>query len=350
MKKIRLFSWFPITALLIFSACSCTTEGEMQQILGKRAVAPVFLDCRPVSATEIVFSFTQDVRVVSLHFDADVETGAITEGREVTVTLARPLGEGRKVTADILVEDSGRNSLNVIVPFRTRNDRMPAMVFNELRFDYSSSNNNKVEFVEFKTLESGNLGAMRLFIAHQSLNDAFYEFPPAEVKAGEYIVLHLRSLGEGCADETGADLGLCKAVDAQAGARDFWIPGSKKLLHKTNGLWLLDQDDRVIDALLLSDCADSGSLSAAFSKTFASAAEFLGSRKAWFPSESPSGDAAGEASVPGLGSAAVTLGTTNTRTLCRDETIAPARRAANWYITATSSATPGLPNNPKRYQ
>ena len=346
MKKFSFSPWLPVTVLLVISACSCATEGDFQQILGTKATAPVFLDCRPVSATEIVFSFTQDVRVVSLYFDADVETGSIAEGREVTVTLAKPLEEGKKITADILVEDSGRNSLNVIVPFRSRNDRMPAMVFNELRFDYSSSNNNKVEFVEFKTLESGNLGAMRLYIAHQSLSNAFYEFPPAEVKAGEYVVLHLRSLDERCADETGADLGFCKAVDAQAGARDFWVPGSKKSLHKTNGLWLLDQDDRVIDALLLSDSADPGSFTAAFSKTFAAAAEFLGGKKSWLPPEG----AAGEGWVPNPGSAAVTLGTTNTRTLCRDETIPPARRAANWYITATSSATPGLPNNPKRHQ
>ena len=147
----------------------------MRQILGTSVAAPVFLDCRPISATEIVFTFSMPVRVVSLYFDTDIEAGTIGEGQEVTVTLARPLEEGRKITADILVEDSGRNSLNVIVPFRARNDRMPPLVFNEIRTEYSKP---RAEFVEFHTLGPGNLGAMKLFIAGHSLTKPVYEFPP----------------------------------------------------------------------------------------------------------------------------------------------------------------------------
>ena len=330
---------------MVFSACSCSTEGGMQQILGVRAEAPVFLDCRPVSSTELVFRFSQPVRVVSLNFDSELETESIEDGREVKVTFARSPGEGRKITADILVEDSGRNTLNVIVPFRARNDRMPVLVFNELRFDYSGSNNNRVEFVEFKVLEAGNLGAMRLFIAHQSLTTPFYEFPPAEVKAGEYIVLHTRTVEEGCVDETAGALDLSKGVDAQAGARDFWIPGSKKLLHNTNGLWLLNQDDGIIDALLLSETADLGGVSAALSKTFAAAADFLGGKKAWL---SLSGGVIPEDWIPSPADAVHTKGTSNTKTLCRDEALPPERRAGNWYITATSNATPGKANSTKR--
>ena len=186
---------------------------------------------------------------------------------------------------------------------------------------------------------------MRLFIAHQSLSYPFYEFPPVEVKAGEYIVLHMRSLEEGCVDETGADLGLSKAVDALSSARDFWIPGSKKLLHNTNGLWLMDQDDGIIDALLLAETADLGGVTAALTKTFSAAAEFLGSKKAWLPR---SGDIAHEGWIPSASDAVITKGTSNTKTLCRDETMLPERRVVNWYITATSSATPGKENNPKR--
>jgi len=339
--RIRLL----LPALLVFFACSCSTDGSIQQILGKSVQAPVFLDCRPVTSTEIVFKFSLPVRVVSLNFDAGLETESVEDGSEVRISFSRALEEGKKITADILVEDADRNTLNVIVPFRARNDRMPALVFNELRFDNSSSN-NKVEFVEFKVLEPGNLGAMRLFIAHQSLSSPFYEFPPAEVKAGEYVVLHTRTVEEGCVDETGENLGLSKGVEALSDARDFWIPGNKKLLHNTNGLWLLDQDDRIIDALLLSETADLAGVSAALAKTFAASAEFLGKKKAWYPL---SGDAATEGWIPAPSDAVITKGTTNTRTLCRDETIPARPRADNWYITATSSATPGKLNNPKRY-
>ena len=337
--KIR-FLW---VLIIILGVGSCSTEGDIQQVLGTSVQAPVFVDCRPVSSTEIAFTFSHPVKVISLNFDDELEPESVAEGSEVKITFSKPLKEGKKITADILVEDSDRNSLNVIVPFRARNDRMPALVFNELRFDNSGS---KVEFVEFFALEKGNLGAMRLFIAHQSLSAPLYEFPPVEVKAGEYIVLHLRTTEEGCVDETGPELDLSGGTEAQSSARDFWIPGSKKLLHNTNGLWLLDQDDGIIDALLLSETPDLGGVSAALSRTFAAAAEFLGSQNGWLP---PAGSPLAGNWVPSPADAVITKGTTNTRTLCRDESIPPERRAGNWYITATSSATPGKPNNPKRY-
>jgi len=333
-----------VLVLLLFSACSCLTEGSIQQLLEAKAEAPVFLDCKPVSSTEIIFRFSVPVRVVSVNFDPVLNAESIDEGREVRVTLDQSPGEGKKITADILVEDENRNSLNVIVPFRARNDRMPTLVFNELRFDNSGV---KVEFVEFIAQESGNLGAMRLYIAHQSLSNPFYEFPPAEVKAGDYIVLHTRSVEEGCVDETGTNLGLSAGVDAQKNARDFWIPGNKKYLHNTNGLWLTDQDDRIIDALLICETADLGGISAALRKTFTAAAEFLGREKAWLPA---SGEIPRDGWIPEPSDAVLTKGTTNTRTLCRDEKILHARRAGNWYITATSNATPGTSNSTKRYQ
>ena len=302
--------------------------------------APVFLDCRPVSPTEIVFSFSKPVRVASLNFDPGLEVHSIEEGQQIRINFAQPLDAGRRITADILVEDSGRNSLNVIVPFRARNDRMPRLVFNELRTDYSTGSSRvRAEFVEFLALEPGNLGAMRLFIAGHSLSMPIYEFPPAEVKAGDYIVLHLRSIGEGLVDETGVDITLSGGNDAQNTARDFWLPGSSKRLHRTSALWIMDQDDQIIDAVLLCENpADWGR------NNSAAAAELLARNGAWLP-------AAGESDnwVPGPADAVASRGTTATRTICRDQSISPAPRANNWYVTAGSNDTPGRENSARRH-
>jgi hypothetical protein len=195
--------------------------------------------------------------------------------------------------------------------------------------------------VEFFTLERGNLGAMRLFIAGHSLSKPIYEFPPTEVEKGEYIVLHLRTVEEGCVDETGQDLTLSSGAEAQNDARDFWLPGAAKNIHKTDALWLMNQDGRIIDAVLLSEKPDANWTG----KNSAEAAEFLGKEKAWHP---VSGDSEG-ARILNPSDALISAGTTNTRTICRDESIPPKPRAGNWYITATSSATPGKPNNPRRY-
>jgi len=340
--KNRLFVlWFSVPAFLFFTAFSCSTGGDIQQILGTSAEAPVFEDCRPISSTEIVFRFSLPVRVVSLDFDPALEAESIEDGQEVKVTFAQPLEEGSKITADILVEDSDKNSLNVIVPFRARNDRMPALVFNELRTEYTKP---KVEFMEFIVPENGNLGAMRLFIAGYSLSKPVYEFQPAEVKAGEYLVLHLRSIEEGCVDETGQDLALSGGTEASKDARDLWISGSAKLFHKTDALWLMDQDDRIIDAVLL--CESPAAEWSAKDRNIAAAAEFLARNGAWLP---PSGETPDEDWIPGPTDAINSTGTTLTRTICRDETLSAERRAANWYITANSGASPGKANNPKRY-
>ena len=327
MKKIsvRKSSGYALLmpAFFIFLAYSCSTEANIQQILGKSAEAPVFLSLKTVSSTEILFSFSQPVRVASINFSPALEVQSVEEGSAVKVNFAQGLEEGAKITADIVVEDAEKNSLNVIVPFRARNNRMPVLAFNELRTEYSKP---KTEFVEFLAQSGGNLGALRLFIAGHSLTKPVYEFIPAEVKEGEYIVLHLRTVEEICADETGADLAFSGGTEAQGDARDFWLPGNTKLLHKTDALWLMDQDDRIIDSVLL--CENNSEWGKFNSKE---AAEFLALKGAW------------------LSSAVSSAGTTNTRTICRDESIPRGSIAANWYITATSSATPGKINNTKRY-
>ena len=285
----------------------------------------------------MVFKFSQPVSVKSLYFDPPLEIKSVEGGDEVTVVFSRKLEEGRKVTADIIVEDSKMNTLNVIVPFRTRNDRMPVLIFNELRTEYSKP---KVEFVEFVSQGKGNLGAMRLFVAGHSLSTPAYEFPPVEVEAGEYIVLHLRTLEEDCLDETGKDISCSGGTEAQSTARDFWLPGTKKLLHKTDALWLVDQDDRIIDAILLSEKPDAKWSS----DKAAEAAALFGGKKAWVPLRDDSKNG-----PPVPSDAVITAGTTNTRTICRDENLPPKPCAGSWYITAASSATPGRANNPKRF-
>jgi hypothetical protein len=115
------------------------------------------------------------------------------------------------------------------------------------------------------------------------------------------------------------------------------------MLRRTDALWLLDQDDNIIDAVLLSENPDSRWSN----EKVAEAAAFLGKNNAWYPEDGSDPD---EDWVPGPGDAVITNGTTATRTICRDESLPPDRRAGNWYITATSSATPGKPNNPKRYR
>jgi hypothetical protein len=105
----------------------------------------------------------------------------------------------------------------------------------------------------------------------------------------------------------------------------------------------MDQDDKIIDAILLSKSDGPG-----WSKpALATAAELVANQGAWFP-------LGGKKTAPGTyvltpADAVNTSTTTATRTINRDETLDGGGRTEKWYITANSSATPGASNNPKRH-
>ncbi|MCL2833781.1 MAG: hypothetical protein FWD78_11480 [Treponema sp.] len=333
-----------IPAVFLLSCCS--SETLIQEILTGTASPPVFLDCKAVSSTEISFRFTGPVSMISLNLDPGAEILSVTEGEEILVTLTEPMRTGDRITADILVEDEHRNTLNVLVPFRARNSRPPSMLINEVRTIGASFNDpkkSKVEFVEFLVKNGGNLGALRLFAASYSLTKPVYEFNPIEVKSGEYIVLHFRQPFNECLDEISDKLDESGGLEAIPNARDLWIPVSQKLLHDTDAIYLVDQDDRIMDAVLL--CETDGS---SWNKAYlAQAADLFAAQGVWFPAGGLE-PAAGTYSLA-ASDAVYTAATTSTRTICRDETREKGSRPENWYIANTSRESAGKPNSPDRY-
>jgi hypothetical protein len=167
-----------------------------------------------------------------------------------------------------------------------------------------------------------------------------FEFPPAEVAAGEYLVLHLRTLNPDSINEAGGNLGLSPGTEAFPVVRDFWVPDSVKRLRKTDVVLLMDQDDKALDGVLLSENPDSNWSKEDLSR----AAEMLGTQDAWM------GAGGTKQKSPSPRDAVSTKGATATRTICRDEAAGDTNTAADWYISATSQASPGKPNSDKRYE
>ena len=321
---------------VLCSVCSCVTgTGDITaQILGNTSEGPVFLSCKAVSETEINFLFSVPVSVTTVYFSPQVKVDSVEGGSTVRIHISGGPGPGEKLTADILAEDENGNTINVLVPFRTRNSRIPPILITELRTEYSRP---RAEFIELRTLEAGNLGAMRVFVASNNKSPMIYEFPSVEAAAGEYITIHLRTLEEAVSrDELGDNLDLSGGTDSWPTARDIWIPGAVKIIRKTDAVYLLDQDDNVLDAVMISEKADPWWNS----EHFAELADFLFNAGAW---KSPDGKICSPAE------SVISNGTTATRTICRDESVENSNTAKDWYITVTSGATPGRANNPKRY-
>jgi hypothetical protein len=114
------------------------------------------------------------------------------------------------------------------------------------------------------------------------------------------------------------------------------VPGTAKLLHETDAVYVLDQDDQVVDAVMLSAAPDPW-----WNKDyFANAADLLFKQGAW---------KSAEGKIGGPVHALNSDDTTPTRTVCRNETAGDTNTAADWYVTVNSGATPGRENNPNRY-
>jgi hypothetical protein len=316
-------------------AASCVDETAVNHVLGLSAEAPAYKGHRAVSESEMVFEFSKPVKVLSAYFDPPIESEASGSENKVTVKFKKKPGIGARFTADILVEDADGNTLNVLAPFRTRNDKLPKFTMTEIRTEYTKP---RGEFIELRTQAAGNLGALRLFAAGNSLEEALYEFPPVDVKKDEYILLHLRTYEEmDCVDETGDDLSLSRPktdaglsataiknmkADAPEDTRDFWYPANKEVLRKTDIVYFVDQDDTVLDAVMFRAESDKWAKNADFAK----AAALLARQGAW------------------EGEPFDNTGTTLTKTICRNETTADSNTAADWYVAPSSGHTPGRAN------
>jgi hypothetical protein len=320
---------------------SCSTPETPGASLAKRSSssALVYISCRAVSQEEVEFVFSRPVTIKHLNFEPELQVDSLENGSTVKVKFKEKQGDGKLIKVNLLAEDSKKNTLNVLVSFRARNDRMPKLVINEICTEYANATaGKKEEFIEFKTKSAGNLGAMRVVINSETTaaKKTVYEFSPVEVKKDEYMVLHLRTYNNESKDEYKEKLDESVGVNASPTGRDFWIPGdTAKLLHKTAMIYVLDQDDNVLDAVILSENQDDWWAKEYFAET----AEFLFNKGAW---------KSADGNICSPQDAVASAKTTNTRTICRDEKAEDSNTAKDWYITDTSSATPGKPNNPNR--
>ena len=335
MKYFRFALWG--MAVMLYLLCSCSFE---EPDVEKQVIEKVNKDDAaagretPVTGKEKPDG--KEGTPVTGEDEPDDEEGTPVTGEE------EPDDEEATVTGE--GEPDGEEGTPVIgedddeeAPESSENAGKLALQINELRTEYSKL---RVEFIEFKILSAGNLGGLRVFIASNYKNPLIYEFLPVEVKKGEYIVLHLRTLEEGCKDEYGKDLGESGGTDSSPTARDFWVPGKTEILRKTDVIYVLDQDDQALDAVMIAEKPDAVWPKVSKQDCFTEAAEFLFNQGAW---------KSADGTIPVPSDAASSASTTYSRTICRDETIKNSRTAADWYVTVSSGATPGQQNNPTRF-
>jgi len=296
-------------------------------------VPPEFVDFNLLSKKEIRFNFTTAVNSVFCAFTPHQEIEYIQDGKILNIYLKEDLELQTEFLINLDVKDDWENSLSVEVPLFV-NDWIPQIEINELRTEYSKDA-SRAEFVEFKVKSAGNLEGLRLYIMYNAKKPFVFDFPPVDVKPGEYITLHLRTLESSCINELGEDLSESEGTDSSSISRDFWVPGSTKLLHKTDIVYLQDANGRILDAVILNEEPDE-TWKKNFSH-FAEIIEYLHDIGAW---KSMDGNLPGPLDAVDTS----TIKSSATKSISRHEGKENTHTVKDWHITNTGGATPGLPN------
>jgi len=314
-------------ALAVFALFSCSLDPEAVKIWGGDVTVPTLLSLETVSESDIVAKFSQAVSVVdaAVTVSRDGSTLAarwapLSDGKSFVFTVSGTPGIGMRAMLTGSVSDGRGDTLAFSVPYTGFNTRVPELRINEIRTSYSKP---KVEFIELYAVKGGNLGGVEIRYVGNEDNPA-YEFPPAEVKAGEYIVYHLRTVEEGLVDEVDS-MSASAGVETRSDARDFWNNLTRSPLKGDNVILLRERKGgRIMDAVLSASAKltdwPTDSLRAAAAEAVAAGA--------WKP-----GALASDA-VP-------SDGMTPTRTLGRDERSTDSGFAADWALCPKSKCSPG---------
>jgi hypothetical protein len=288
-----------------------------------------FLDFSLFSKKEIHFYFSSEVNTISCTLTPFQEIDFIQDGKIVKVFLKENLELQTEFKISLDVKDDLENPLSVEVPLFV-NDWIPQIEINELRTVYKSP---RAEFIEFKVKSAGELDGLRLYIMWDPKKPFIYDFPAIDVKLGEYIVLHLRTLEDVCVNELGEDLSESAGTDSSPAARDLWIAGSVKLLHVTDIVYLEDANGGILDAVILNETpAETWSRG-----HFADIAQDLFNRGAW---KAVNGELPGPLDAVDTS----TIKTAATKSISRHEGKENTHSSDDWYITNNGGASPGQPN------
>jgi hypothetical protein len=290
---------------------------------------PKFAGFDLFSKKEIHFNFSAAVNTVFCTFSPYQEIDCIRDGKTVKVFLRENLELQTEFLIELNVKDDWENSLSVEVPLFV-NDWIPKIEINELRTEYSSP---RAEFIEFKVKSAGDLDGLRLYIMWAAKGPYIFDFPAVDVKSGEYVTLHLRTLESAGVNELGEDLSESTGTDSCPTARDLWVPGSSEWLHKTDIVYLQDANGGILDAVILNE-----SPGETWSRAhFAQIAEDLYNKGAW---KSADGQLPGPLDAVDTS----TVKTAATKSISRHEGKENTHTANDWYITSTGGASPGQPN------
>jgi hypothetical protein len=285
---------------------------------------------------------------ISLSFDEDA--GLCAEKTRITPPLAvkdvtgpsknvilrgQDQAPGLLYTLEGEAQDAHGNSSSFAAKFSGFNSRVPRLLINELT---PRGSGNHPDLVELKVLTSGNMGGVVFYVGTPGSYDARMLFPPFEVEAGSFIVIHLKPSGDAEEVDETKDMTVSKGFDAADGAFDFWLKDGRGIGGNNGVLTVCERPGGAcLDGILYSNrTVQSDERYAGFgTEEMRTRAEELVKIGGWKP--------AGDRVTPEDG--VNPEGSTGTRSLCRSGSSSDEDRPEDWHIVPTRAASFGAVNS-----
>ena len=274
-----------LTALTLLCVVpfSCRVSEEGVAFVGGDYMAPVLEDVNVLDEKTVKINFSEKIRMVNFVVSEQIkdisDSFEHSETEELSPALKAAAGGYGRVESECslsedscvltfsaldhfevgkayeifgTVEDKAGNTLTFCVPFCGFNSCVPKLVMTEVQPKYKKYKENvyRCEFVELLALTDGNLSGIELISAADG-EAKKYVFPALEIKAGEVFIVHLRSSGNGCHNET-EDLNASSAPHSGKNVRDIWASNDKARLSDNSDIIVLRNNinGKLLDAVM----------------------------------------------------------------------------------------------------
>ncbi|MGO9308973.1 MAG: hypothetical protein ACLQDL_08130 [Spirochaetia bacterium] len=246
---------------------------------------------------------------------------------------------GRVYSLEAEAEDARGNTASFVAQFYGYNARVPRLLINELT---PRGSGNHPDLVELKVMTGGNMGGVVLYLGTPGSHDARMVFPPFEVMAGCFVLVHLKPTGDPAEVDETNDPASSGGFDASNTAYDFWLRDGPGLGGNNGVLTLCDRPGGAcMDGVLYSNrTSQSDEQYGGFgSEQMRARAEELVQCGAW--------KAAGARVTPE--DSFSPEGSTGTRSICRTSASVDTDSAEDWHVVPTRKATFGSENSDEVY-
>ncbi|MGA2380317.1 MAG: hypothetical protein ABSG85_13535 [Spirochaetia bacterium] len=328
----------PILGVLLAASCGPLPDSRTQDT---DLLPPQVQSVQALGPGEISISFDEDAGLCAdkTRITPPLAVTDVTGPSKNVLLRGEEQAPGRPYVLEAEARDAHGNSASFVAQFYGFNARVPRLLINEFT---PRGSGNHPDLVELKVLSAGNMGGVVLCLGSPGSYDARMVFPPFEVGAGSYIVVHLKPSGEaGEVDET-TDTAASKGFDASDTAFDFWLRDGRGLGGNNGVLSLCDRPGGTcMDGVLYSNrTIQSDEQNGGFgSDEMRARAEELVRCGAWKP--------AGGRVTPEDGVSPE--GSTGTRSICRSSASIDTDRPEDWHIVPTRKASFGADNTDEVY-